>query len=239
MKTPLRTADVQRFCLRDGPGIRTTVFLQGCGLHCWWCHNPEMQPVSSAKAREVDAVALIDELARDERYWRRSGGGVTLSGGEPLCQVGGCVALLEELGKRNLHRCIETAGAVSWPAFEELIPLVDLWLFDMKSVDSKAFREGTGGDLELVRANLRALVERVPERVALRIPLIKGFNADSASLEALGCEVRNSANGSCIQILPGHDLHKDPGRSAAVSLDECETAHRILRKYASQVEVCW
>jgi pyruvate formate lyase activating enzyme len=235
----LRVADVQRFCLRDGPGIRTIVFLQGCGLRCWWCHNPHMRAESSDEARDVDTSSLAEELMRDERYWRRSGGGVTLSGGEPLCQPGGCAALLAELGKTNVHRCVETAGAVSWPVFEELIPLVDLWFFDFKTADRAAFRENTGGELDLVRSNLRELTGRVADRVTIRVPLIKGFNADPDALETMGREMGELAGGSGIQILPGHDLHVDSERSVAVSRDECEEARRILAKRASNVEVCW
>jgi len=235
----LLIADVQRFCLRDGPGIRTVVFLQGCGLHCWWCHNPQMRPASSGDAREVETGALADELMRDERYWRRSGGGVTLSGGEPLCQAGGCAALLAELKKREIHRCVETAGAVPWDAFEKLVSLVDLWFFDMKSADADRFREGAGGDLEQVRTNLRELTGRVPDRVTIRVPLINGFNADADGLEALGRQVAELAPRSAVQILPGHDLHVDSGRKAAVSREECEDARKILAAHAPNVEVCW
>jgi pyruvate formate lyase activating enzyme len=235
----MRIADVQRFCLRDGPGIRTTVFLQGCGLHCWWCHNPQMQAASSKEAREVDTNALADELMRDERYWLRSGGGVTLSGGEPLCQAGACAELFTELGTRGVHRCVETAGAVQWDAFEVLVSLVDLWYFDMKSAAADTFREGTGGDLEQVRENLRELIGRVPDRVTIRLPLIHGFNADAKALEALGRQIVELAPGSGVQILPGHDLHVDSARKAAVSREECEDARRILATDVSDVEVCW
>ena len=75
--------------------------------------------------------------------------------------------------------------------------------------------------------------------MTVRVPLIKGFNADPGALEALGREIREIAPGSAVQILPGHDLHVGAERSAAVSRDECEQARRILAGYASEVEVCW
>jgi pyruvate-formate lyase-activating enzyme len=119
------------------------------------------------------------------------------------------------------------------------VSLVDLWFFDMKSADADRFREGAGGDLELVKEALRALVERVADRVTVRVPLIRGFNADPEALEALGREIRELAPGSAVQILPGHDLHVDAGRRAGVSRDECEEARRILATHVSDVGVCW
>jgi len=230
---------VQRFCLHDGPGIRTTVFLQGCSLHCWWCHNPDLQEASPSGASRTGVQALVETLKRDERYWTSSGGGVTLSGGEPLHEVDGCRALLCEFGRHGIHRCVDTSGAAPAETFLKAAPHVDLWLFDLKTVDPKAFQEATGGDLGDVMLNFHRIVARGDRNLWVRIPLIHEFNTDEACLKAIGKELKGIPPEVRVQVLPGHDLGTSKGRSARVSRIQCDEARRILSGYVSDVEVCW
>jgi len=238
-ETQLNVGRIQRFCLHDGPGIRSTVFLQGCGLHCWWCQNADLRPSDAAAARQVDAAALAEELLRDERYWRSSGGGVTLSGGEPLCQPEGCAALLAALGCRNVHRCVDTAGDAPAEALEMLVPHTDLWLFDLKTGSAAAYHDAAGGDLGRVLENLGSLVASAGVDLRLRIPLVAGFNTDDASLHALGECIRKSGGGRLVELVPGHDIRAEGRRSVAVTREECARAQEALLPYASAVEVCW
>lgn len=229
-----RIFNIQHFSVNDGPGIRTTAFLQGCPLHCAWCHNPEgidsrMQflwyedrctrcracvkacPTESlsfddkamlrrdisrciecgdcALACHYSALecrgmlmsprSLADALLEDLVFYEVSGGGVTFSGGEPLLQsefVARTAELLKQ-SNENLHIAIDTSGAVSWSAFETVLPFVDLILYDMKQSDADLLQAGTGGDLSVVLNNLARLSE-TKKTIDLRVPLIKGYNMD-------------------------------------------------------------
>ena len=151
---------IQRFCIQDGPGIRTTVFVQGCSLRCWWCHNPDTKPGSALYARHWDCYSLLDHCMKDQRYWQRSQGGLTVSGGEPLLQAETLREFLQLAQRSHIDCCIETAGAVSWEKLECVIPYVDRWLFDYKSISSDKFRKQARGDISQPHNNLTRLLGR-------------------------------------------------------------------------------
>ena len=108
--------DVQRFALHDGPGIRTTVFLKGCPLRCGWCQNPESwlrrpQVVGGRTIGEVTTAGrVMEQVLRDRDYYAASGGGLTVSGGEPLAQADFTAALLELAHDAGVHTCLDTSG---------------------------------------------------------------------------------------------------------------------------------
>ena len=235
----LHIGAAQRFCLQDGPGIRTTVFLQGCSMRCWWCHNAHLQPHQSDDAREVTVDDLARELERDARYWVRSGGGVTLSGGEPLCQAKPGAALLSQMRKKGYHCCVETAGAASLSEVMLLNEHVDLWLFDLKTMNAQLFQEATGGDLSQVLSNLQELLRLRADTVWLRIPLVKGFNDDDRSLNDMRKFLEEHNSAGKVQLLPGHNLCAAPRRSIAVDKAACSKAKEILELVHSCVEICW
>jgi len=218
---------VQRFCLRDGPGIRTTVFLQGCPLRCWWCQNPETRPARSVDSRIWHAHHLVDFLERDARYWRHSGGGVTVSGGEPLMQAKAVAGLLELLGQRGHHRAVDTSGAVhragalaprpsrgrpessgSCAAIERLAPFTDLWLWDVKCIDTERYQRACGGNLEVSLGNLAWVLAQTDAPVIVRVPLIRGFNDDPRECARIGEWLASLARPVSVEVLPGHDLRE-------------------------------
>jgi pyruvate formate lyase activating enzyme len=196
---------IQRFCTDDGPGIRTTVFLQGCSLRCWWCHNPESVPKQNRRAREWPTEALASELERDARYWASSGGGVTLSGGEPLLQPDSAADLYRRLGQRGHHRAIETAGFVPLSHFQTLAPHVDLWLFDLKTVHAGTFRQHTGGELPLVLSNLHWLLNETNTPITLRTPVIHTFNDTPDAQRAIDEYIAGLPRPVAHQRMQGHD----------------------------------
>ena len=120
--------DIKKFSIHDGPGIRTTVFLKGCPLHCWWCHNPESHKVLPEKfegcnirsninhslsaqdevGREVTITELMEEIEKDSVFYEESGGGVTFSGGEPTMQPDFLLSLLTKTNQRKMQRCRNT-----------------------------------------------------------------------------------------------------------------------------------
>lgn len=250
--------NIQKFCLHDGPGIRTTVFFKGCNLRCKWCANPESQltklqltldqakctgcgacvAACSKEARTIaeglsrvdesrcdgcgacvescpngaiaiegtamDIERVLAEVGKDKVFYEKSGGGVTLSGGEVLLQKEFAMELARRLREENIHVAIETAGAVPEKVLSSMLEEVDYVLMDLKHYDSAAHREGTGQGNEQILANLKILRDSgVPYLV--RIPVIPGFNdriTDAAAFARLlqNLEIKE------VQLLPFHRL---------------------------------
>lgn len=201
---PVRVMSIQRFSIHDGPGIRTTVFLQGCPLHCPWCCNPESQSRTGGKEMTVGEVMATVE--RDRDYYRNSGGGVTFSGGEAFLQSEALLALLEAAKAAGLHTAVETCGEAAPEWLQRAEPLTDLFLFDIKHCDSDVQRRMTGANQDLILQNLRLLAGS--GKVIARIPCIPGFNLDEGTLRgifnlALEHGIRE------VHLLPYHTLGLD------------------------------
>ena len=129
---------------------------------------------------------LVEILLRDRAFYSVSGGGVTLSGGEPTLYMDYCAATLSPLKELGLHTAIQTNGVFSWDEFrQKLLPLVDLILVDLKLADGPEHRRYTGQDNERIIANLHHLLAEDPSKVLPRIPLIPGFTATTENLTAL------------------------------------------------------
>lgn len=200
----VRVSSIQRFSLHDGPGIRTTVFLQGCPLRCPWCANPETQEISGGRMERIEAI--MTTIARDADYYRNSGGGVTFSGGEPFLQPGALMALLRSCREAGFHTAVETCGEVTTDVLLEAGPITDLFLFDIKHCDPARFREVCKGDLGRILHNLKALSGS--GEVIARIPCIPGFNLDEKTMRdifdiAAGAGIREA------HLLPYHTLAVD------------------------------
>ena len=239
-----RVFSVQRMSTEDGPGIRTTVFFEGCSLACDWCHNPEsidqhpraiwhgwkcmgchsclaacergaiervaeglrvdaqrcagcgacseacpttaMEP----KAVERELSSLLDEVARDRAFYDRSGGGVTVSGGEPTLQAPFVRAFLEGCQAAGLHTALDTCGQCGTGVLRSLLPHADLVLYDLKLLDDDLHRQHTGHGLERILGNLEALWSGDDAGSApplwIRTPLIPGVTASADVLQAIG-----------------------------------------------------
>ena len=251
--------DIQRFSLNDGPGIRTTVFLKGCNLHCAWCHNPEAirmtnelmvypancigcghcVPVCPSGARSIAAGVLqfdrsrctacgacaavcfpgalkmagrsvsvaevMGEILQDRAYYADSGGGVTLSGGEPLMQPEFSLAFLEALKREKIHTAFDTSCFGSQEVLKEALPLVDLFLVDFKHADPEVHRKLTGQSNERILENLRFLSEK-GARIEIRIPFVPGCNDSVENLEATGRILGSLRGILCVKLLPYHAL---------------------------------
>ena len=188
MEATGRIFNIQRFSIHDGPGIRTIVFFKGCAMRCAWCCNPESQSfdiqtmVEGGKVktvgRDVTVGEIMPEILADLPYYRRSGGGVTLSGGEVLCQADFAAELLSECQGAGLHTAIESAASLSYDKIEKLLPHLDLYLMDIKHTDSVKHKEYTGHGCELIMENARR-VAKSGVRLVIRTPVVPTFN-DSA-----------------------------------------------------------
>ena len=214
--TQLNISNIQHFSVGDGAGIRTTIFFKGCNLHCPWCHNPETIPSAPSRlvyskigkqeicGRLMNIEDVLKEALEDRDYFEESGGGVTLSGGEVLLQYQGAKELAMRLKEHGISVIVDTAGCVSYDAFEALNPYVDEYLYDIKSASPTQYAQIIGGNLDRVVQNLAHLLQD-HKNVRVRIPLIPGFNTDPSSISALCCLLRD-LDISSVDLLPFHRL---------------------------------
>ena len=231
----LHVSRIQRFCLHDGPGIRTTVFLQGCSLTCWWCHNPETHDTGSKQAKDITPSALLAECRRDQIYWEGSQGGITISGGEPLLQAEALHTFLETAHTQSIHTALDTSGMGSLEHIQSLVPFVNLWLWDIKAVSKDTAYEGAGNSLEQCLTNFSWILDNTDSDIWIRIPLISSFNSSEKELEKIASWLKEQSRSPAVQILPGHTLARGktgtrPKGRIEPCEEEIETAVRILTK---------
>lgn len=230
--------DIERFCLHDGPGIRTIVFLKGCPLRCAWCSNPESQkskpeliysserclgcgqciqvcPVGAIQPTERGVVIdrekcigceacsqvcpggalhlsgsrmtvsqVLEKVVRDKEFYVSSGGGLTLSGGEPLAQPDFSLALLRGAREMGLHTAVETTGMAEMKTMERVLRETDLILYDIKHIDSVRHREGTRVNNSVILANAR-LAANLGVEMIFRVPIISKYNDQIETIQSI------------------------------------------------------
>ena len=258
-----RIFDIQRFALHDGPGIRTTVFFQGCNCNCSWCHNPESQHFQGSleyyPSRCIDCgrcreVCPYDALQRDEEgklvarerclpctfcseicyagalvqksrtvtvsevmqpvladlvYYEESGGGVTLSGGEPLLQSAFALDLLQACKERGLHTVIQTAGNYPYETLQPLLNYTDMIMYDLKAMNPQIYDDFIpGADRELILANLVLLGQEHDLELVVRTPCIGGVNDSCGEVMAIATWLQQVGNLKYYQLIPYHGLAK-------------------------------
>lgn len=188
--------NIQRYSLQDGPGIRTTVFLKGCPLRCRWCCNPESQDSAEPEAQSFDACRemtveeILGEVEADEIFYRHGGGGMTLSGGEPLIHGNFTIRLLGEAQRRYLSTAIETSGAAEEEILLEAAQHLDFIYYDVKSLDSEKHEQWTGVSNERILSNLKALAQEIKKsknrpNLVVRTPVVPGFNDTKEDILAI------------------------------------------------------
>ena len=232
--------DVEHGATRDGPGLRTVVFLKGCPLRCRWCHNPEswnFRP-EDGYGRRRTVADLMEEILRDRPFYDNSGGGLTLSGGEPLAHPAFARSLLAAAKEAGLHTAVETSGCAPWATVESVMPFVDLWLFDVKHLDAGRFRELTGGDLVPILANLRGLDAREAS-IVLRLPMVPSVNDGDAELAAVAALADELASVEELDVEPYNSLGVEKGRrlgltTYAASLPPVEYGSSIVARLSGR-----
>ena len=204
--------DIKRGGVKDGPGLRTSVFLKGCPLRCAWCHNPESQlpqPETAVDGSVCGRMMSVDEVMAevlpDIPFYSTSGGGLTLTGGEPLSQPDFALALAKAAKAAGIHVALDTSGHAPWNTLERFLPVVDLFLYDIKAADSDRHRELTGVDNGLVLANLERL-DAAGAHIFLRCPLVPGINDDEAHLAAVGDLAERLAGVEEVTVEPYHPV---------------------------------
>lgn len=221
--------DLRKYCIHDGPGIRTTVFFKGCPLDCWWCHNPESRhslpetiPIGSrasdaalAQGRVAATIGcavtvedIMPQIIQDEIFYDESGGGATFSGGEPMMQVDFLAALLTACKDRGIRTAIDTCGHAPQDDFDRVYDLTDLFLFDLKIIDRDLHVKFTGVSNELIHSNLARLASR-GEKVVVRIPMIPGITDTGENLEAVCSLLKPLGSVRQVSLLPYNKLGED------------------------------
>jgi glycyl-radical enzyme activating protein len=288
--------NIQRFSTKDGPGIRTTVFFQGCNLRCAWCHNPESIPAMpklqffedkcvscglcvaacskgahymdqgkhrfdeslcaycgncaqccpqsalKADAGPCTPESLRDVLVRDKVYYLNSGGGVTVSGGEPMLNPSFVRELFTLLQHEGIHTAVDTAASVAWGEFEKIIPCTDLFLIDLKSIDEDIHFKYTGAGNRLILENIRALSARGAS-MEIRMPLILGINDTAALANRTGEFLSGLPTPPSVRLLPYHNFGLYKAQSIRQSMREfapplsIDDFADVLRVYHLKVEV--
>ena len=187
--------NVQRFSTHDGPGLRTTIFFKGCPIRCQWCHNPESQLYAPERmigkdgapdeivGKRYDVGELVDQASRDEMFYDESGGGVTLSGGEVMCQDMGFVGdLVDRLVARGISVGIDTCGVAPWKNYARIAGEAAFYLYDLKFIDSDLHRHYTRAPNRLVLSNLQRLSDG-GETIYLRMICLSGINTSHEIIE--------------------------------------------------------
>ena len=193
----------------DGPGLRFVLFLQGCRLRCLYCHNPDTWGFESACARSVTAEEIAREVLKYRNYYGKTGG-ITVSGGEPLLQIGFLIALFRILKAEGIHTAIDTSGAEYDPGegrYDELLSLTDLVLLDIKHIDPVEHKKLTGVD----NKNILAFAEHLRDLnipVWIRHVVVPGITYDDDELFRLGEYLSTLTNLKALDVLPYHDMAK-------------------------------
>jgi len=291
--------DIKKYSINDGPGIRTTVFLKGCPLDCWWCHNPESKSIKpelmyranrcalcaecvddcplgaislNGKAstdrsvcdncgicadvcyngarellgREMTVADVMKEIERDVPFFDQSKGGVTFSGGEPLMQRKFLAEVLRACRAHDIHTVVDTSGFASWETFENIRSDVNLFLYDLKSMDDEKHRRYTGVSNALILSNLRRLDE-AGACCVVRIPLIPGVNDDEENLVESGKFLASLRNIQSVDLMGYHDIAQGKyealgmeyrlQETKAPSAEKMQAAAKILEGFGLKVKV--
>jgi pyruvate formate lyase activating enzyme len=187
--------------MEDGVHVLDRSKCVRCGLCAKECHAQALELIG----REMGVDEVLDEVMKDQPFYETSGGGLTVSGGEPMAQFEFTLALLTEAKRRGLHVCMETCGFASRERYGKMLPLVDIFLFDVKESDDARHREYTGVPLEPIRKTLEFLDEKGAQ-IVLRCPLIPGLNAREEHFKAVGELAERLKNVSQVDVEPYHPL---------------------------------
>ena len=216
-----RIFDIQKYSVHDGPGIRTIVFLKGCAFRCKWCCNPESQEYAiqtmnvdgkeKIVGRDVTVGEVMEEIVKDFPYYRRSGGGVTLSGGESLLQPEFAVALLKACKDYGINTAMESTGFAPFDTIKKYLEYLDLYLMDIKHMDRLKHMEFIGKPNDVVLENAQ-LIAANAKKLIVRVPVIPTFNDTEEEIRAIAQFASSLPNVDELHLLPYHPYGTDKYR---------------------------
>ena len=205
-----RIHSTESFGAADGPGVRFIIFVQGCGMRCRYCHNPDTWDRNSGT--ETDADSLIEKALRYKTYWRKDGG-ITVSGGEPLLQIDFLLELLKKAKEHSINTVIDTAGKPFtreepfFGKFNEVMKYTDLVMLDIKEFNPKRHKDLTGFDNDNIIDMARYLSE-IGKPMWIRHVLVPGHSDFDEDLDALGEFIGTLSTVEKVEVLPYHTLGK-------------------------------
>ena len=206
LKYYAKVHSVESFGTVDGPGIRFVLFLQGCHLQCKYCHNRDTWDLNGGEYKTLDEI--FEKIKRYKNYIIPSGGGVTVTGGEPLLQVKFLIELFKKLKEEKITTCIDTSGMVSLAEdIKEVLKLTDLVLLDIKHIDDEKCKKLVGvsnkKELEFAKYSSENNI-----RMWIRQVLVPGYTDDEKDLLKLKKFISTLKTVEKIQILPYHSMGK-------------------------------
>ena len=187
----------------DGPGIRFVVFMQGCPLRCQYCHNPDTWKIDDGN--QMTVPELMTEVVKYKSYMNFSGGGITITGGEPLMQLDFVYELIEACKKEGIHTAIDTSGYVFNERARKIIDAVDMVLLDIKHSDPEQYKVITGGRLAPTLEFLDYL-GTISKPVWVRYVLVPTLSDQPEAIEALAILLSKYSNIERIELLPFHKM---------------------------------
>ncbi|MDO5573290.1 MAG: pyruvate formate-lyase-activating protein [bacterium] len=201
---------IESFGTVDGPGVRYVVFVQGCPMRCLYCHNPDTWPMNGGKEMEVSEI--IDDFEKKRGFYK--GGGITVTGGEPLMQIDFLTALFEEAKRHDIHTCIDTSGIAFKPENAEfvkkcdrLMKVTNLIMLDIKHIDPEKHKELTSQPNDGILAFAKYTESKnVP--IWIRHVVVPGITDDDKYLYDLGYFIGGLSNLKALDVLPYHTMGK-------------------------------
>ena len=241
----VRVTNIQRFCLHDGPGIRTTVFLKGCNLQCPWCANPEniiyekqnykneITKKEGVFGYDIELEDLEKELLKDEKYYEINNGGITFSGGEPLLQFQKLEPLLKKLKDKNINLCVETALQVQENLIKLALEYIDEFYVDIKILDDNECSKILKGDIKQYYENLKILFEK-KQNIIFRIPSTKEYTLKEKNVEKI-IELLSKYKPNKVEIFKVHNLAENKYKALGKKMNyyekiEDEELEKLLEK---------
>ena len=197
---------IESFGTVDGPGIRFVLFLQGCHLQCKYCHNRDTWDINGGEYKSLDDI--LEKIRRYKNYMLLSGGGVTVTGGEPLLQVKFLIELFKKLKAEGIHTCIDTSGIVAiTDDIKEVLKYTDLVLLDIKHIDDEKCKKlvGVSNKRELEFAQY---LSENNIKIWIRQVLVPGYTDDEQNLLKLKKFIKSLKTVEKVQILPYHNMGK-------------------------------
>ncbi|WRS29581.1 pyruvate formate-lyase-activating protein [Actinomycetaceae bacterium MB13-C1-2] len=205
----------------DGPGTRMTTFLSGCPLRCLYCHNPDT--LDMRRGTMIPTEELMERMLRYKRIFDRTGGGITMSGGEPLMQPAGIARIFEFAKENGIHTALDTTGFLGWRCTDEMLSNLDLCLLDIKSGTEKTYRALTSRELQPTIEFAKRLSD-AEVSVWVRFVLVPGHTDSADNIREVAEIASTITSLERLEVLPFHQMGRDKWHALGLPylLDEVE-----------------